>query len=226
MTFYAIILARGGSQSIPKKNILPINNIPLIEYTIRQCLEADIKSVYTSSDDDEILEIAKNAGSKIIKRPDKYARNISSSEEAWIHAIENIKEINNTKDWIFAPQVTSPIRHVSDINNALNLASSNSYDSILSVVEFDDFFIWANKSGFLTPINHNYQSRQRRQEIKDKTYLENGSFYLFKPEGIIKNENRLHGKIGFSIMQKYKMFQIDEIEDIEIAEFFIKKYQI
>ena len=141
MNIYSIILARGGSEGIPLKNIHPINDKPLIYYTINQCIEAGIENIYTSSDDEEILEIASNLGSKIIYRPKEFATKWSTSEEAWIHAINTLKSINLESDWIFAPQVTSPIRHSYDIKNACKKALSEEFDSLLSVVKFEDFFL-------------------------------------------------------------------------------------
>ena len=73
MEIHAIILARGGSKGIPNKNIIPINGKPLISYTIKQCLEAGIKSIYTSSDSKDILEIARSYNSDTILRPDKFS---------------------------------------------------------------------------------------------------------------------------------------------------------
>tara|TARA_Y100001968_G_scaffold131158_1_gene119716 strand:- start:1515 stop:2195 length:681 start_codon:yes stop_codon:yes gene_type:complete len=224
MKIFAIIIARGGSVGIPKKNICEVNGQPLISYTIKQCFESGIEEVYTSSDDDEILEIASSYGSKIIKRPTDISNNTSTSEQAWIHAINRIGNIDEKNNWVFAPQVTSPIRHAEDIEKACSLAQSNKYDSLLSVVEFDDFFLWESSCLTINPINHDYKNRKRRQDIDKKTYLENGSFYMFKPIGLFKYNNRLHGKIGYVSMQKYKMFQIDEPGDIKLAEFFLSHY--
>ena len=226
MKIVAIILARGGSVGIPRKNIKLINNLPLIAYTIKQCFRAGISEIYTSSDDKDILEIAKLYGSKTILRPSALAESNSTSEEAWIHAIKAINCLDFEKDWIFAPQLTSPLRETKDIRNACKIALEGSYDSILSVVSFDDFFLWQENNTKITPLNHDYRFRKRRQEIKSKTLLENGSFYMFKPKGIISEQNRLHGNIGYVFMDKYKMFQIDENDDLEIAEYFIKKYDL
>lgn len=226
MTIFAIILARGGSQGIPKKNIYPINGKPLIYYTIKQCREAGIENIYTSSDSEEILEIASNLGSKKLFRPKEFSTNFSTSEESWIHAIQSIKEINFESDWIFAPQVTSPIRHPYDIKNACEMALTNQFDCLFSVVNFDDFFIWSFNKQKLSPMNYDYKQRKRRQDIDSKTLLENGSFYMFKPKGILNTNNRLHSNIGYVEMERYKMYQIDDYDDIPVVEYFLNKHNI
>ena len=78
-----------------------------------------------------------------------------------------------------------------------------------------------NDNNNLYSVNYDHQKRRRRQELQEK-FLENGSFYLFTPRGILSNNNRLHGKIGCYLMTKKTMFQIDEIEDIEICEAIMK----
>ncbi|ABB50409.1 putative acylneuraminate cytidylyltransferase [Prochlorococcus marinus str. MIT 9312] len=226
MKFVAILLARGGSKGIPKKNLLKINKIPLISFTIRQCFSAGIEEIYTSSDDDEILSVARDEGSKLIKRPLDIAHDCSTSESAWLHAIDNIDNLDDSNDWIFAPQLTSPIRETFDIKNGLEIASSNKYDSIFSAVELNDFLIWKNENNKLEPINYDFQKRLRRQDIKVNNYLENGSFYLFKPCGIKKFNNRLYGRIGICKMDKLKMFQIDHYSDIFIVEKILQKLNI
>ena len=226
MSIYCIILARGGSEGIPNKNIHPINDKPLIYYTIKQCIEAGIENIYTSSDSEEILDIASNFGSKKIYRPQEFATKWSSSEEAWIHAITKIKSIDLESDWIFAPQVTSPIRHSYDIENACKKALSEEFDSLLSVVKFEDFFLWNYDGKKLSTINYDFKRRKRRQDINSKTLLENGSFYMFKSKGIFENNNRLHGNIGYVEMERYKMYQIDDFDDISVVEYFLNKHNI
>ena len=218
MKFVAIILARGGSKGIPHKNIININGKPLLNYSIEQCINAGIKEIYTSSDDEKILQVAKDAGSNIILRPNNISGDLATSESGWIHAVEKIPNLDKKNDWIFAPQVTSPIRETFDVKNALELATTKNFDSIFSAVKLEDFFLWQKHQNKFRPINYDFKKRLRRQDIKEFTYLENGSFFLFKPYGLIKNNNRLHGRIGITEMEKSKMFQIDNKEDIKIVE--------
>lgn len=88
----AIIPARGGSKGIPGKNLLPFCGKPLLAWSIEQALSSKyIKSVYVSSDDDEILEVAESYGAIGIKRPKELATDTSTSEEALLHTL-NYKE--------------------------------------------------------------------------------------------------------------------------------------
>ncbi|GAG59116.1 unnamed protein product, partial [marine sediment metagenome] len=71
-------------------------------------------------------------------------------------------------------------------------------------------------------VSYDYKNRVRRQE-RPPLYLENGSIYIFKPEVLVKYNNRLGGKISMYIMDYWKSFDIDTIEDIEVCEYFMRK---
>ncbi len=229
MSIQCIIPARGGSKGIFKKNIIDFCGKPLLAWTIEQCLGAEkVSDVWVSSDDDEILQIAERYGAKIIKRPDEISVDTSTSESAWLHAIDYLKSNDVEVDIVLGPQVTSPLREVSDINDAIELFQKEKYDSMFSSSIVEDLFFWKkNKDNKLQSINYDYINRQRRQDIEEKI-IENGSFYLFKPEVIKKYNNRFGGKIGHSKMEFWKMFEIDNLNDVRMCkalmqEFLLKK---
>ena len=225
MNIAAIIPARGGSKGIPNKNIVSLCDHPLISWSIHQAkLSKKITSVWVTSDDSEILDISKRYGANIITRPSKISTDKSSSESAWIHAIEHLEKFNNFPEIIIGMQATSPIRDYQDLDNAINSFINHKYDSLLTVGEIEDYFIWKlDNNKKLNPHNHDMDDRKPRQEI-EKSYLENGSFYIFKPQLIRKNKNRLSGKIGMYLMEKYKSFQIDNEEDLKICSAIMKEY--
>ena len=74
-------------------------------------------------------------------------------------------------------------------------------------------------------VNYDFNDRKRRQDIEVK-YLENGSFYLISPELLIANNNRLAGKVGLYEQDKYKMYQIDNVEDVELCEAILNGYEL
>lgn len=221
----AIIPARGGSKGIPRKNLVPIGGYPLLAWSVRQALNCDkIQSVWVTSDSEEILEVARIYGSNCIKRPSNFAVDSSSSEEAWLHAVDFLESKGINPRLIVGMQPTSPIREPSDLSDAITHLLDNRLDSLLSVSPVDDYFAW-EMSGAITArsINYDYRNRQRRQEIKE-TFIENGSFYVFKTSVLKEFQNRLGGRIGVFKMPRHKMFQIDEFEDINLCEAIIKGF--
>lgn len=227
MRVSSIILARGGSKGIPNKNIVEFCGKPLIAWTILQCLASDdITDVWVSSDSKEILAIAEEYGAKIIIRPDKISGDKNSSESAWLHALEYIEgsHDNTPIDYIIGPQVTSPIREFCDFSKAIKTIIQEESDSLLSVAEIEDFFVWKKDvDGKVDSVNYDYRERKPRQQI-DKKYLENGSFYIFRPQLLKEHNNRLGNKISVYVMERYKMFQIDNYEDIKLCSVIMKGY--
>ena len=173
MRIICIIIARGGSKSILNKNIINLNKKPLLAWTINQVLNSKIKlDLWVSSDSERILKTAKNYGAKIIKRPLKFAKDNSSSEEAWLHAIKYIEKVRNIKldynDVIIAPQVTSPIRNSKDFKDALHQFIKEKADSMFTANKLNDFFIWSVENNKYKSSNYNFKKRPVRQKIKSK----------------------------------------------------------
>lgn len=219
----AIILARGGSKGIPKKNLKKIWGKPLVSWTIEHAINAKgISSVWLSSDSEQILKIGKKYGINLIKRPKNLSKDSSSSVSGWIHAI-NFIEKEETIDMVVALQPTSPLRESKDIENGLKEFRKNRFDSMFSGAEIGDFFIWKKQKGLLKSVNYDYKNRSRRQDISTQ-YVENGSFYIFTPKIIKKFKNQLGGKIGVSLMEFWKSFEIDDKDDIEFCETLMKHY--
>jgi CMP-N,N'-diacetyllegionaminic acid synthase len=223
MKSVAIILARGGSKGIPKKNIIDFCGKPLLAWTIEQCRDGGVDKVYVSSDSDKVLEVGEKYGATSIKRPEGLSGDTATSESGWLHALEVIEEKTTSLDWILAPQVTSPLRSTDDIQNGLEIAKSGNFDSLFSCSIAEDLFFWEESSGNFDSVNYDWRNRKRRQDIP-KQYIENGSFYLFRPEVLRKNNNRFGGRIGVVEMEFWKMFEIDSMDDLRMCSALMKEF--
>ncbi len=220
----AVIAARGGSKGIPHKNLLDLCGKPLIAWTVEQARAArGVDVVAVSSDSDKILEAAEAAGAVGVRRPDDISGDLASSESAWLHALEAIDARLGRFERIVALQATSPIRETGDIESALGTFDRDQLDSLLSVCEVEDYFNWRIGTNGPEPINYDYRNRRMRQQI-EKRYLENGSFYVLIPSLLREQNNRLGGKIGFHVMERHKMFQIDRPEDVKLCAAIMRSY--
>ena len=224
MKIICIIPARGGSKGIPNKNIIDFCGKPLLQWTIEQAKSSKyINEVYVTSDSVEIRDIATDLNCYPIRRPMDISGDTNSSESALIHALSKIKIVQGgfVPDIVVFLQATSPLR--TDIDNAIETFIIGGYDSLFSACEIEDFLIWEknNETGELQSINYDYKNRQRRQDIQ-KRYVENGSIYIFKPEVLLKHNNRLGGKIGMYVMDKWKMHEIDDYDSLSICKHLMK----
>lgn len=219
----AIIPARGGSKGIPGKNTILVAGKPLLAWSIEHALQSSkIQSVWVTSDSSEILDIAAAYGARTICRPADISGDKASSEEAWIHALNQIK-VNLDVELVVCMQPTSPIRGRHDLDEAIDTFRKGKFDSLLSVTRIEDHFEWRMGESGAEPINYDYRNRKRRQDLEVK-YLENGSFYIVSPELLIESGNRLGGCVGFYEQEKYKMYQIDNIEDVSLCEAILNGY--
>ncbi len=73
MKIVSVILARGGSKGIPRKNLVDIHGFPLISYTIRESIESRVHETWVSTEDKEIKNISKKYGANVIDRPPEYS---------------------------------------------------------------------------------------------------------------------------------------------------------
>ncbi len=221
----AVIAARGGSKGIPRKNLINLCGKPLLTWSIAQAREAKgVTEVAVSSDSEEILGLASACGAVGVPRPKHIAGDTASSESAWLHALDERERHAGPFDLVVALQATSPIREASDIDRALSTLVGERLDSLLSVCEVEDFFTWRlDSEGLAESVNYDWRNRRRRQDI-EKRYLENGSFYIFRPDQLRRTMNRLGGRIGVFVMERHKMFQVDRPEDIRLCEAIMRGY--
>ena len=217
-----IILARGGSKGIPRKNLRLLNERPLIAHSILDAMEAQlVNQVYVSTDDQEIAIIAKELQASVIERPADLAGDTASSESALIHALSAIEKAEVKSDLIVFLQCTSPVRTGADIDAAIQKLQAEEADSLVSVSP-SHRFLWEQVSGEAKSINYDYRHRPRRQDMNPQ-YVENGSIYIFKPWVLKELGNRLGGKISLFPMSEAAAHEIDSPLDFEIAEFLLKQ---
>lgn len=144
--YHSIILARGGSKGIKNKNLQELNKKPLIYWSIKKSLECKkISKTWVSSDSEQILNLSKNFGANIIKRPKIYSKDNSSSESAWKHAIEYINKIDGACDVVIGIQPTSPLREAKDFEEAIKIFEKKKLDSLFTSLKVNDYFMWAYK---------------------------------------------------------------------------------
>lgn len=217
----AFIPVRGGSKSIPLKNIMPFAGKPLVYWTAKAMEDAEeISKVVVATDSDEIKQTVLSFGFsklEVYDRDPENALDDSSTENVMLEYLD--KTPLNSDDFFVLVQATNPFITSKDVKNAFELLNSKQVDSLLTCVRFKRFF-W-NEDG--TTINYDHEARPRRQNF-DGTLMENGAFYISKIADVLRSKNRLSGKIGIYEMPEYTAFEIDEPDDWNIMEQLFYKY--
>ena len=215
----AIIPLRGGSKSIPFKNIKVIAGQPLAYWTIQAAVGCNyIDEVMVATDSEEIvqaLSFIQNPKIKFFKRSSLNAQDTSSTESV----MQEVFEKNLCSNLILI-QATSPLLTSRDLNEAFCKYFQEEYDSMLSLVRIKRFF-WELKGAEVVALNYDYFNRPRRQDFEGQL-VENGAFYITKYECFKKSNCRISGKIGFYEMCEDSYFEIDEPQDWIIVEELLK----
>ena len=222
MKIISIIPARGGSKGIPKKNIKPFLDQPLITHSINYSkMSKRIIDTYVTTDDQKIMEISEEAGAKIIKRPQNISGDTATTESAIKHVLSSIKII---PDIIILLQPTSPFRPTNSLDKAINHFIENEYDSLLSISPTHNF-MWNIKKDIAIP-KYDFINRPRRQDLlkENINYIENGSLYIFTNNHFNNTNNRLGGKIGYIIFEEKYSKEIDTELDFTILEQINKRF--
>lgn len=215
MKTIAFIPVRGGSKSIPLKNIKPFCGKPLVCWNI-EALEAckKIDEIIVATDSDEIWKVVEERNyvkTILYRRSAENACDTASTESVML---EYINAQNLSEENIFMlVQATSPLTETRHFSEALDMYSNGEYDSILTCVRNFRFF-W-NENGI--SLNYDYMNRPRRQNFGGML-MENGAFYINTVKNILSNGNRLSGKIGIYEMPEYTATEIDEPDDWTILE--------
>jgi len=159
MDVLAIIPARGGSKSIPRKNIRLFANYPLIAYSISAGLSAEsINRVIVSTDDKEIADISLKYGAEIpFLRPAELAQDDTPDLPVFQHALEWLDNHEQyTPDIVVQLRPTSPLRRTQHIDSALlRLLEHPEADAVRTVcIPFQNpFKMWRiDSNGFMQTI--------------------------------------------------------------------------
>ena len=227
-TYLAIVPARGGSKRLPRKNVLNLCGKPLIAWSIEAGnLSKYIDKVAVSSEDSEILNIAKKFKATTIKRPKDLARDDSPGFDAIHHTLVKLEAIQNY-DFIVLLQPTSPLRNEKHLDKAIEFLENKNADAVISVCETDHSPLWANTlrddlsmDNFLK--DRAYILRNRSQDL-EKYFRLNGAIYICKTLKLLEEKTFFLRKNIFAFkMDKRVSVDIDEQTDFEIAKFFMSK---
>ncbi|WP_372920500.1 cytidylyltransferase domain-containing protein [Salegentibacter sp.] len=222
MKILGLIPARGGSKGIPGKNIKLLGGKPLLQYTWEAAKRASLlDKVILSSEDQEIIEVAKNLGLEVpFTRPEELAHDETPSIEVIKHALNFFKEKGENFDAVCLMQPTTPFRSPGLLDACIKKFVENNLDSLISVrevpAEFNPHWVFEEKEGLLKLATGEESIIPRRQELP-KAYFRDGAIYLTKTE-VLLEQNSLYGKrTGFYDTTGTPYVNIDTPEDWEKA---------
>ena len=206
MNIIGITPARGGSKSIPRKNIKEIAGKPLIAWTIEAAKESEMIDRYVvSTEDEEIAQIVRGYGVEVFPRPAELATDEASTLCVLQQLVENIP-----CDIVVLLQATSSIRRPELIDECIKEFKDNDYDSLAT--------------GFICDYIEYGKNQLRRQDIEGFFY-DDGNVYVIKAD-IVKKGKHCGKKIGRKVISRWENVEIDDEFDFWLAEHILEKKRL
>ena len=228
----ALIPARGGSKSVPRKNLLPVAGKPLIAYSILHAQACpSITRIVVSTDDDEIAEVAKSFGAEVpFRRPDEAASDTATDFQVFHHALGWFAEHEH-----YAPELvvhlrpTGPVREAALIERAVQLMLQNpEADALRSVgtAEQTPYKMWRIEGTLLRPLIELPAFPEAHSMPRQKlpvAYWQNGYVDIVRPRTIMELES-MTGRVVMPFIVEGKIHELDYVDQIPALEEAVKAW--
>jgi CMP-N-acetylneuraminic acid synthetase len=223
MNIVAFIFARGGSKGVPRKNIRPLGDKPLIAWSIATARAVEgISDVIVSTDDPEIQACAIKYGARApFLRPPEISLDDSPEWLAWRHAIDWVENDNGQPiDLFLSIPTTSPFRSPNDIIGVIERFNEGSWDSVICVTEAqrNPYFnmVALDDAGAASLVAGQGESfrRQDTPEMFDITTVG----YATSPAYIRRSDGLFKGRVGVFEVPQERSLDIDTEFDFKVAE--------
>ena len=227
-----LVLARGGSKSIPRKNLKLLGGKPLIAHTILKAKSAKyVDRVILSTDDEEIAKVGREYGAETpFMRPKELAEDATQDFPVFVHALEWLKKNEGWQpDMVVHLRPTHPFRKVEHIDEGIKLLAENeAADSVWTVgippvTPYKMFSVAGD--GFLAPVLELEGVKEAfnlpRQKLP-KAWNHYGQVDVTRYETIMKKKSMCGEKI-LPIYLEGELVDIDTALDWEFAEFMLGK---
>lgn len=222
-----VTLARGGSKGIHKKNIHKINDLPLIAYTIQECLISDyIDNYIVSTDCEEIAKVASDYGAKVpFLRPKNLSDDKASSAAALIHAVNWANRTDDNYEIVVEVMATNPLKRAIHIDQCLELMEEKKLPYCAAVQELYDHHpsrVKYLEDGIMQDFFPE-KLESRRQDLKPQAYIRAGSIYCMTTEALLSTKARYgqNNTAAYVLPDEY-VVNIDEPRDLSLAKLLIE----
>ena len=220
----AIIPARGGSKGVPRKNIRPLGDKPLIFWTIEAALQAEsIDHVILSTDNAEIADICRQTGIDIpFMRPKELAEDHSLAIDNYIYTMGRLSDERRYDTDEFAVLLpTVPFRRAQDIDAATSLFYEKQASSVISCTELPHPLDWVcdvAPDGKITKKENAAVEKMMNRQHSCPKYIPNGAIYVFNFSALKENYSYYSDRTYAYLMPEERSIDIDTELDFQFAQ--------
>ena len=216
----AIIMARGGSKRIPRKNIRPFLGKPILAYSIEAAIQSGLfDEVMVSTDDEEIAGIGRSYGAKVpFFRSEKTAGDFATTSDVLLEVLGEYEKRGENFDMGCCIYPTAPFVTAGKLKQAMEQLEESDADTLIPVVAFSypPQRAMIVKEGRLVFEYPEYMDSRSQDLIPH--YHDVGQFYCFKVEAYKKNRKLMLGNILPFEISELEVQDIDNETDWQIAE--------
>jgi D-3-phosphoglycerate dehydrogenase / 2-oxoglutarate reductase len=228
MNTLGVIPARGGSKSVPRKNIAPVHGKPLITYTIEAAQRSRLLTHFlVSSDDAEIMAVARQYGAPVpFIRPAELATDTAPSLPVVQHAVGEMERIHGiTYDYVVLLQPTTPLRLSEDIDAALEKLAATGADSVISVCDVGAYHPARMRQivdDRLVELPIREPKEMARRQDLPPVYIRNGAIYAVKRDVVMLQNSMSGSDCRPYIMPEERSVNVDSKLDLLLAEILLR----
>jgi N-acylneuraminate cytidylyltransferase len=222
MNTVAIILARGGSKRIPRKNLREFRGRPLLAWPVKAALEwSGFQRVFVSTDCLETERLACAVGAESLGlRSAGAASDTAGTNEAVLECLQRIRSSGHTPRYACAIYATAAFVQPSFFMTARNMLEEGNLDLVFPAVRFS-YPIWralrrdehGGTTSFIWP---NY-AETRSQDLP-AAFHDAGQFYFFRTESLLNTGKLTSGRTATFEVPETHCHDIDNPVDFEMAE--------
>lgn len=215
MGVIAFIPAKMTSERLPGKNLRMLCGYPLLYYSIKVArLVREIDTIVVSSEDKEVLRIAKELGATPLQRPINLTGAKVTNIEVLKHFYTSLAQKNEI---VILLQPSHPLRDPEDIAKAIILFQRVEAEALFSVVKTDQL-LGSIEGGFFIP----EVPLPRNKADEAVRYRNTGSFYMFRPERSFLTKRPFGKEIVPYVLDRPEFeVDIDNPSDFRLAEFLL-----
>ncbi|BBD09322.1 cytidylyltransferase domain-containing protein [Desulfovibrio ferrophilus] len=219
----AVIPARGGSKGVPRKNIRPVADKPLLAWTAEEARKSRfIDRLILSSDDLQIIDAGKSMGLDApFVRPRRLGLDHITSEQV----VHDILQRMSGYDYVLVLQPTTPLRSVEDIDGCIRLCIERSSKTCVTVTQCEHTPYWMynlDESDTISPLIQSEYLTKRRQEIPP-VYMPNGAVFMAETSHFLKTQS-FHTKQTLAyVMPRSRSLDIDTEDDLIMADLLLRR---
>ena len=228
MEILGLIPARGGSKSIPGKNICSVGGRPLLAYTADAALASRrLSRIVLSTDDPQIAKVGKWLGLEVpFLRPNLISQDESPAIDVMQHALRFLEDDGYRPDAVMLLQPTSPLRRAEHIDQAVSILETTGANTVVSVVrvphQFNPVSVMKINDDRLTPFSSGTMITRRQD--KPEVYARNGPAILLTRTEVLLGDNQLYGDdCRPLVMDAHDSADIDEPADLDYIEYLLAR---